>query len=379
MENYRLNNNIFSRKFKFTCLMAKRNVVPANLPYKAILLVTWKCQARCRMCNIWQREKQDELSLDEWRLFFQRNSYLQWLTLSGGEPFLRADVDEIVCSAMDFCPALYCINMPTNALSPELVEKKVGQILTLGVPKFVLSISLDGPPDIHDKVRGVPGAWRRAMELLQWAKSAEKENRKGFSVVIEHTLQPDSYGRFAEMVELVKQEVPGITATDFMVTMASVSKHYYGNADKDGLAGSLKDPQALEAALRHVIAVRDKVASLSLLNLFSRFFLKMAVQYARSGVPAMKCCAGRSSVFIDPAGVVYPCNSYTRPLGSLREHDYSIEKVFSRNDMAKIYDDIDKFKCGGCWTPCEASLSFAENIINPLWAWRIIKSGWFCN
>jgi len=47
------------RKIKFAGSMMWRNFVAAKLPFKAIVLVTWRCQARCLMCNIWQRERQN--------------------------------------------------------------------------------------------------------------------------------------------------------------------------------------------------------------------------------------------------------------------------------------------------------------------------------
>jgi len=370
-----LHMNPLMRKLKFAVAVLTRNFAPAKLPYKAILLVTWRCQARCLMCNIWKKERQNEFSLEEWRTFFRNNPYLKWLTLSGGEPFLRTDVEEILRSALEFCPGLYCVNMPTNALAPELVKKTVGSMLLLDIPRFVLSISLDGPEDVHDRLRGIPGAWQKAVSLLRWAKEKENENRGKFSVMLEHTLLPDSYGRFDEMVAQVRKEVPGVKIGDFMVTIGSVSSHYYGNAGGEDACCRIQDKQALEAALRQIIAARGREASWNFLYLFSQYFLNMAIRYERAGVPPLRCRAARSSVFVDPCGFVYPCNRYGRLLGSLRDSNYSIERLFSRNAMARIRRDIDQFKCGGCWTLCEASLSFIENLINPRALWRLLSGG----
>jgi MoaA/NifB/PqqE/SkfB family radical SAM enzyme len=369
-----MNMKYFLRTFKFAASVLRYNFVPAQLPYKAILLVTWRCQARCLMCNIWKKEKQNELTLDEWRTFFQRNSHLKWLTLSGGEPFLRTDLEQIIRAALRYCPGLYYINMPTNALSPDLVQKTIESILPLGIPKFVLSISLDGPEEVHDKLRGISGAWRRAIKLLAWAKSVEKDNKSRFSVILEHTLLPDSYGRFDEMVAQVQKEVGTVGVNDFMVTIGSSSKHYYGNVAGHDQACRTRDDQHLETAIHQIIEARRRNASWHFIHLFQQYFLRMAVQYIRTKNPPMRCRATRSSVFIDPCGIVYPCNSYSRTLGSLRENDYSIKKLFFGNNMTQIRADIDLLKCGGCWTPCEASLSYIENLLNPLKAWKIFFS-----
>ena len=79
------------------------------------LSVSYRCNSRCLTCNVWKK-RVDDLTLDEYKaLFAGLGSSLYWATFSGGEPFLRPDLIDIVIACYDRCrPAI--INIPTNGL-----------------------------------------------------------------------------------------------------------------------------------------------------------------------------------------------------------------------------------------------------------------------
>lgn len=349
-----------------------RNIHRGKVPYKAHLILTWKCQSRCVMCDIWKRKSGDEFTLDEWRLFFQRNQFLKWITFTGGEPFLRNDLSEIVEAAARHCPDLYLINTPTNSLSPDKVLQTVEGILHLGIPEYVLSISLDGPPEVHDRIRGIPGAWDKAMEVLKGAKTIQRSFPSGFNVVLEYTLLPHSYGMFNEMVDAIRQHVPEIHAGDFLLATANVSEHYYGNTAGARAIRNKQDYPLIKSALDQVRDARRQHGKLSPRYIIPQLYLDMAVPYMSTDVPLMRCRATRSTIFIDPGGGVYPCNAWNRVIGRLRESDYSLRQVLEQPAIKQMREDMDSFKCGGCWTPCEAVVSLSEEIIHPRMILRIL-------
>jgi len=354
--------------------MVRRNVIPGTLPYKAILVLTWSCQARCVMCDIWKRHPEDELTLEEYEKLFRASPHFTWLTLTGGEPFDRDDIVEIAKLAYRHCRNLYCMNSPTNSLSPEKVLRRTEEIVQTGVPRYVLSVSLDGPPHVHDRVRGLPGTFQKAMRVLQGAKELEKKYPSRFSVMLEHCLLPPAFGKFEEMVEAVRAHVPEIDASDFLVATANVSNHYYGNTAAAESIRNAISPDVVQEALQHIIATRKRAVAPTPQYILPQTYLDLAVPYIRTNHPPMRCRATRSTVFIDPNGVVYPCNSYSRILGRLRESGYSLKSILSRPDMDAIRKDIDEFKCGGCWTPCEASQSLAEGFLRPRLALQMLAT-----
>jgi MoaA/NifB/PqqE/SkfB family radical SAM enzyme len=324
------------------------------------------------MCDIWKREPGQELSGAEWDAFFRANTFLRWITFSGGEPFLRPDIVDIVASAVRHCKRLYYINTPTNSLAPERILNVAEQIIRLPVPEYVLSISLDGPPEVHNRVRGIPTAWDRAMTVLDGARQLQARYPGRFKVIIEHTLLPPSYGRFSEMVDAVRSRFPDMTAVDVMVAGPNVSQHYYGNAAAGAGLQDERDGEMV-AALASLVNVRRQCGHPSLQYLVPQYYLELYGDYIRTRKPPMRCRATRSTIFVDPGGVVYPCSVWSRKLGNLKDADYSLSRLFGQLDIGALRHDIDRFVCGGCWTPCEASVSIGENILHPRTFWRLAR------
>ena len=66
------------------------------------------------MCNIWQKKSVDEMTPDEVALFFEQWPQFRWVHLTGGELFMRRDLDELVAAIQKSCRSLYLLNFPTT-------------------------------------------------------------------------------------------------------------------------------------------------------------------------------------------------------------------------------------------------------------------------
>jgi len=101
-----------------------------------------------------------------------------WLDISGGEPFLRKDIDAICHRFVDHNGARL-INIPTNAIQTAVIERSVRGILA-NPAKFRLNIaiSLDAIGENHDRVRGVPGNYAKALATLDALRRVREEDRR---------------------------------------------------------------------------------------------------------------------------------------------------------------------------------------------------------
>ncbi len=65
-----------------------------SLPTDASIIVTYRCQMRCKMCNIWQfpTDESKEISPKD----IEKISNLKFINITGGEPFQRKDIEDIV-------------------------------------------------------------------------------------------------------------------------------------------------------------------------------------------------------------------------------------------------------------------------------------------
>src|SRR6202044_3597330 len=100
---------------------------PRQLPVNLTVSVTYSCPSRCATCDIWQK-KVDDLSVDEYgRLFPTLKKVPVWVTISGGDQFLRGDLDEIVrLIKTQIEPAI--VNIPMNGVITERIFQLLPKI-----------------------------------------------------------------------------------------------------------------------------------------------------------------------------------------------------------------------------------------------------------
>jgi radical SAM protein with 4Fe4S-binding SPASM domain len=92
-------------------------------------------------------------------------------------------------------------------------------------------------------------------------------------------------------------------------------------------------------------------------------YLRHLDTFLRTGATPMPCHALRSSCFIDPWGVVYPCITYTKPMGRLRDTGMRLDPIWNAPDTAQVQSEIWKGDCPQCWTACEAYQSILGNVL----------------
>jgi radical SAM protein with 4Fe4S-binding SPASM domain len=92
-------------------------------------------------------------------------------------------------------------------------------------------------------------------------------------------------------------------------------------------------------------------------------YLRNLDEFLRTGRTPMPCHALRASCFIDPWGVVYPCITYSRPMGRLRETGMRLDPIWNDPQTAQVQDDIWNGQCPQCWTACEAYQSILGNAL----------------
>src|ERR1051325_9954165 len=134
------------------------------LPANITVSVSYRCNSRCKTCNVWLLPN-DDLTLPEWdHVFESLGSSPYWFTFSGGEPTLRKDLPDMVASAYQHCrPGI--INIPTNGIQHKIIPGRISAVLE-AAPKaeVIINLSLDGLGLKHDAVRGVRSNWAHAIK-----------------------------------------------------------------------------------------------------------------------------------------------------------------------------------------------------------------------
>ncbi|OGP83735.1 MAG: hypothetical protein A2Z08_07850 [Deltaproteobacteria bacterium RBG_16_54_11] len=151
------------------------------LPETISLLLTYRCNLHCRMCGQWGERgslksllsvitrRYLELPLIE-RLIKEVKTFHPTITLFGGEPLLHPQWEEVVKLIKG--AGLRC-NMISNGI---LLKKRAEEAVRLGLDEIIFS--LDGPAEVHDRIRGGKGAFRRALEGFRQLERVKKRYGK---------------------------------------------------------------------------------------------------------------------------------------------------------------------------------------------------------
>lgn len=149
-------------------------------PRKLLLALTYQCNSRCIMCNIWQMPKLRELSLKEWRVLVKDPflSNLRSLDLTGGEALLHPEFFAILSLFINNLPKLKKISLVTNGFISKSGFKELEKIVKLCQEKgidLIISVSLDDYAEGHQKIRGVNRAFDRVKLSLEKIRDLEKQ------------------------------------------------------------------------------------------------------------------------------------------------------------------------------------------------------------
>jgi MoaA/NifB/PqqE/SkfB family radical SAM enzyme len=318
--------------------------------------VTYKCNSRCKTCNIWQitNPEKEELSLQEIKNFLETNyNYLKGLKsiqLTGGEPYLRQDLPEITEQFNVFFPDIF-IWIPTNGMNPDIIDLKTFEILKrTGGGNIGVSISVDGIKDTHDEQRGVKGSYDNCIKTIRKLSYLKKSN-PSLSLSVGMTLTPINYKDTLKVYKLAKTH-----RTDFSLRPVNFSDIYYRNVENFNLKENLDEIAAyLRIIARDVRQTKGLSKSLSFIR-----YLRGVLDYIESpSNRTLECYAGEDSVFINPYGDVYPCIMMNEKLGNIRKE--KLEKIMNSNCTKNVRERIKNLECVKCWVECEAYRDISHN------------------
>jgi MoaA/NifB/PqqE/SkfB family radical SAM enzyme len=354
--------------------LAAAPLQPAR-PHYLVLFVTSRCNARCRMCFNWEaleRNGEGDLALAELQKIAEHWPGLIQLTLSGGEPFLREDLVEVVEAFVRRAGARQ-VSIPSNAILTERVVSFTSEILRRfpGLP-LNLNLSVDAIGDEHDRIRQVPGAFAAAMKTAQGLRALRRKYpnlRLGATVV----LMKQNHDRILETLVHLEQAFP------------------WDRLQVELARGRTREPDAAQAPLEcYQEAARwlreHGPASGSLLgSLHHRLAGRMRevlIETKGGNRMVVPCRAGQELLVVEADGTVRPCEVLHTldpeglreqgladlSLGNLRENDYRITEILRSPRAEKIRAGIVRRRCH-CSYECAL---YAGLVFNPRqWSWMI--------
>jgi len=332
--------------------LAKNGLATPGMPINLTFSVTNVCQSRCKTCNIWElykeqpQKRNDELTLEEIEKIFLSMGHIYVFNISGGEPFLRSDIVEIIRAACDhLSPGV--VHIPTNAIAQNRIERKTKEILDIlktncRQTQLTIKPSLDHIESRHDEIRGVPGNFKKVLEVFSRLKEMQSEY-PNFHVELGTVISRWN----VDDVEEIAQYVTHLGVDSYRNEIAEQRSEMF-NTRND----ITPDPEQYENAINlFVRQIRENMGQRKLFQRITQAFrlvyYGLAIRILKEGRQVIPCYAGLSNVHMTPYGDIWACCTlgYDKPMGNLRDHNYDFKMLWNSADARKVRTYIREGHC----------------------------------
>ncbi|MFZ0389049.1 MAG: radical SAM protein, partial [Calditrichia bacterium] len=297
----------------------------------------YSCNSRCRTCNVYLK-RVDNFTLEEYdKLFTSLGKAPYWFTFSGGEPFLRQDIADIIKLAYDRCePGI--INIPTNGSLyhriPGLAEKIIKSCPN---SEIIINLSLDHIGKQHDEIRGFPENFERAMKTYDGLKELRKY--PNFTVGIHTVISNFNVEEFQEIYKGLIQLEP-----DSYITEIAEERVELGTIGEGITPTHEKYSKAIDF-LRNEMKSKKSKGVAKVAQAFRYEYYQLVKDILLQQTQVIPCFAGILSAQVSPDGEVWPCCIRGDSMGNLRENDYDFKKVWRSGQAARIRKSIKNKEC----------------------------------
>ncbi len=321
--------------------MLKLTGLPAGLEALS-LEVTHRCFCRCRMCNIWQIPNAvPDLPLSAWTGLLSSEDLrgLRELDITGGEPFLRRDLADLLAwvgqaKASNF-PNLKTLAVTTNGILTQRILTVVKEILPVlqqqGID-LVLACGMDALGGLHDQIRNYPGAWTKLDATLK-ALLLLREDHPNLILGLKTTIVPENVPQLDRIALFARKR--GLFT---IISPCIITANRFGNIDlQENLQFSAEDLERIKAFYSRPTSAWEG-------------HRQTLHHYLTTGKVNKPCSAGFNTAFVRHTGDLYPCPLIPYRLGNVANGELS--ELLKGPKAARFRRRIGSFaECQTCTEP----------------------------
>jgi len=294
-------------------------------PKMLMLYVTDNCNLRCKHCFYWKEvdNPRNAHSIEEIeKLTKSLKERLDLLTLTGGEPFVRKDLVDIVRLFVQN-NKVKRIHIATNGLLPDLTVRKTNEMLALlgSHTRLTMQFSIDGFEDAHDKVRGMKGAFQKTCETV---KKLMEIHDKRLAVSVATVVHRDNFHEMKNFKDFINHELGVPMKINVLRKPTSVR----GVAPEFMEAFDIREDDGYEPPseeqLRELALLLDDGTIASRIEK-KKIEHSITILYHKK--KAVNCLAGIRDATIFSNGDVSICEP-TTPFANLKEFDYNFDQLW---------------------------------------------------
>ncbi len=306
------------------------------------VIVTYRCNARCTMCNRYKcpSKPEEELSIET----IKKLPKMYFTNITGGEPFIREDLPDIV---RELYKKSDRIVISTNGFFTDRIIKLCEEFPNVGI-----RISIEGLEETNNKIRGLKDGFNKGYSTLK--KLVEmKHPDVGFGMTVQDANAKD-------LVDLYK------LSDELNMEFATASLHnsfYFVEAKN-----IIHDRPMVAKEFEKLI--NELLNSNSPKKWFRAYFNHGLINYIYGQKRLLPCDMAFDTFFIDPYGDVMPCNGTKdkEVMGNLNEQSW--DELWNSNQAEKVRNKV-RHCDRQCWMIGSVSPAMHKYIWVP--AWWVIK------
>lgn len=317
--------------------------------HKLSISVTGRCNCRCLTCDIWQNsiDNTQELTLDNFESLSKSKivKNAKTILLTGGEPFLRNDIEQIIETLSNNTNAR--LSIITNGLLTKRIVSLAKKSKEKGWSIEKFSLSLNGDSQTHDITRGISGSYEKTIDTIKHL------NDLGFYTSLIFTITKENFNQITKAYE--NAEHLGVDINFY----PEVNSYRFDKVDNNR---SLDDAQ--------------KVTVLSQLKtIFSKrkyfYFDDSTLYYTRKTYKTEKVCdcySGLQSAYINWDGMVFPCEGLSgeeHSFGNIKNDSFA--NIWNSIEAKNVREYIRNDACQPCFLACDIIPSLRKNIFSMSW------------
>lgn len=289
-----------------------------NRPICVSYELTHSCTADCKHCDKGgiKPGPLGALQADDYRRLQQKLKPMS-VQISGGEPMLRKDLEEIVKAVKESSGLPYLILVSNARL---LTEEKYLRLRELGVNQF--SISLDFPDERHDEFRRSPGLFAHLSKLLPAIA-----RHGGDDIVMNTAITRENLHVLRANYEKAREWGVNISYSAYTPLRTGNWDYYIGNA---------QDLEVLRKTLGELLDLKSRHSRIA----NSHWTLSGTYDFFKNGHVG-GCRAGQRFLVVSPDGTLRPCSMFDLKYSSVEQ----VQDEF-----------VSKNKCGECYVSIRAYL-----------------------
>ena len=335
-------------KVQSNLLVSARDFMWGGKLTKLFIFVTNRCNMTCSWCLDAKRDIKNsgasiskELTTNEFKQIAQSsNEKIAYLTLTGGEPFLRSDIDQIVKSFYNYSQTRF-VTITTNGAFPERIFENAERIL-LQCPYLKLNIQLtvSDLPQQHDEIRGLAGSYELIRESSRYIHQLKKcYPQLIFSIATQ--MDDSNIDNGFKVLQLSREQL-------------KPDEHFIG---------LIRDTPKLITPVTEALAKLPSLIAFNLKlfdkgkSLFQTFYNTVVMQTQneliniRKGIAAYRPCkAGKDFMTLYENGNTFVCeNRQDLPMGNIRDFNFNLSSLYNNLQARQASEKQLAEKCHCDW------------------------------